>query len=91
MNEKFGLRDPRYSNSYKNLMASFCIRTFNRIIPLVLEVLDNMQKTYEINEDGYSITHGAVDFMRSINQIVNAYKHCEHHDSLLAILGLIYK
>lgn len=33
---KYGMNDQRYFNSYNELSGTFCIRTFNNMMPMVL-------------------------------------------------------
>ena len=89
--KEYGMTDPRYSNSYKDLSASFCIRTFNNLMPMVLEVLDKMQKEVDKERDTICVSHGPVDLFRLINEAVDCYSLCPEISICKALLGLIFK
>lgn len=54
---EYGTEDPRYQNSYNELTATFCVRVYKNIIPMVMEVLENM-KTKIVYEKTICLSHG---------------------------------
>jgi len=84
------MSDPRYSNSYNELIATFCVRSFQHLMPMVLEVLEKMQTdTYE--ERGISLSHGPVDLFKFICQVFEGYNYCQQEDVCNALLSLCFK
>lgn len=89
--EEYGMSDARYSNSYGELLGFFCIRSFNNVMPMVINVLEEMLKKYFIDKKGICTTHAPTDLFKFVSQLANCYNHCEEDDVLNAILGLCYK
>ena len=86
----FGLMDQRYDNSFNELISTFCVRTFHAMMPMVIGVLENMQKnTY--TEGTACLSYGPIDLFKFISQIADAYAFCPHSDVCSALLGLSYK
>lgn len=59
---KYGMTDNRLSEAINDISASFCNRTFQTMMPLVIEVLDNMTKKYEKEKDTICVSYGRVSF-----------------------------
>lgn len=89
MNNKFGMKDPRYRNSYRNLTATFCIRTYNNVLPSILKVAEDMQQNYVIEKDTICMSNGPTDLFRYLNDIFDTYEHCKHEDVCRSIIGLV--
>lgn len=53
----YGTEDPRYNNSYNELTATFCMRVYTNIMPLVSEVLEGMRKNIYV-EKTLCLSHG---------------------------------
>lgn len=47
---EYGTEDPRYKNSYNELGATFSVRVYKNIMPLVLEVLESMKNKYYLEK-----------------------------------------
>lgn len=56
----YGMADPRYYNSYNEISATFCVRTFKNLMPLVIEVLDKMRTEFYV-EKNVCLSHGRLD------------------------------
>lgn len=54
---EYGTEDPRYNNSYNELTSTFCMRVYNNIMPLVMEVLESMKKKIYL-EKTICLSHG---------------------------------
>lgn len=59
MINEYGTHDPRYGNSYNELTATFCMRVYNNIMPMVMEVLEAM-KTKFYTEKTVCLSHGSL-------------------------------
>lgn len=88
--QEFGMQDPRYGNSYNELTATFCVRIFKNIMPLVMEVLEKMKKDYYVEKD-VCLSHGPLDLFKFISQVTEMYKYCPHTEVMHAMLSLVYK
>ena len=53
----YGMSDPRYANSYNELTATFAVRTFKNIMPMILEVLEKMKTEFYV-EKNVCLSHG---------------------------------
>ena len=91
MNLKFGLKDPRYVNSFRHIVNTFSIRTFNGMMPMILTVLEDMKKNHIKEKETICVSHGPIDVFRFINEVFDCYAKCDHPDVLRAVLGLIYR
>lgn len=87
---EFGMNDPRYLNSYNEVIATFCLRTFNNIMPMILEVLEKMKKEFYV-EKALCLSHAPVDLFKFINQICDMYKYCKQKEVANGLLSLSYK
>lgn len=88
---EYGMSDARYGNSYDEILGFFCIRSFNNVMPMAINVLEEMLKKYFIDKKGICTTHGPTDLFKLVSQLADCYNHCEEDDVLNAILGLCYK
>lgn len=86
----YGTEDPRYKNSYNELTATFCMRVYTNIMPMVMEVLETMRKKY-YTEKTVCLSHGPVDLFRLLSQITEMYKFCRAKIVWVSMLGLAYK
>lgn len=50
--------DPRMSEAISEITASFCNRTFGNMMPLVLEVLNKMTKSYDLEKETICVSYG---------------------------------
>lgn len=87
---EYGMSDPRYGNSFNELTATFCVRTFKNIVPMVMEVLEKMKKEYYV-EKNVCLSHAPVDLFRFLHQVTDLYKYCPTKVVLNSMLGLCYK
>ena len=87
---EFGMSDPRYSNSYNELTATFCVRTFKNIIPMVMEVLEKMKKEFYV-EKNVCLSHGPVDLFRFVSQVTELYRYCPQKVVINGMLSLCFK
>ena len=87
----YGMKDPRYSNSYNELISTFCVRTFKNMMPLILGVLKKMQTEYYKEKETICMSYGPVDLFKFINEVFGCYNYCKQEDVCKAILGLCYK
>lgn len=60
----YGTDDPRYHNSYNEVTATFCVRVYKNIMPMVMEVLENM-KTKIYLEKTVCLSNGRLKLSRS--------------------------
>lgn len=86
----YGMSDPRYEKSYNELLSTFCVRTFKVIMPMVMQVLENMQKNTYMEGD-ICLSYGPVDLFKFISQIFDGYKYCQQPVICRGILGLCFK
>lgn len=87
---KFGMRDQRYENSFNELSATFCVRTFRQVVGQVMEVIEKMKKDYYI-EKSICLSNGPADLFKVLNTVFDSYKLCPSEDMLNSLLGLIFK
>ena len=87
---EYGLSDPRYKNSYNELTATFCVRTYHNMVPLVMEVLQKMKTEFYL-EKTVCLSHGPVDLFKFLSQIVEMYKFCPQKDVIHNMLSLCFK
>lgn len=90
-NKKFGMTDKRYENSLNELISTFCVRTFQNIMPLILEVLEKMKKDYGKEKDTICVSFGPVDLFKFMNEIFDTSMACPSPLVQRSILSLIYK
>ena len=84
------MSDPRYNNSYNELISTFCFRIFKNVMPLAIQVLKKAQTdTFDDNEICQS--HAPTDLFKLIFEIFDSYQYCPHQDVSNGILGLCYK
>lgn len=97
MTSEYGLSDPRYNNSYNEVISTFCVRTFKSIMPLIMTVLEKMKTEYEIEKGvclsngSQTLTSGPTDLFKFISQILDMTKYCSHSDVINSMLSLAYK
>jgi hypothetical protein len=87
----YGMSDPRYFNSYNELSATFCVRTFNNTMPMVLEVLEKMTKDFYKEKETVCVSYGPVDLFRFVNEIFDCYALCQQTDICKSLLSLVFK
>lgn len=87
----YGMTDPRYFNSYNEVSGTFCVRTFNNTMPMILEVLEKMQKDFYKEKDTICVSHGPTDLFRFINEVFDCYTYCPQVDICKSLLSLIFK
>lgn len=56
--KKYGMNDKRLTEAINDITSAFCSRTFASMMPLVLEVLNNMTKTYDIERETVCLSFG---------------------------------
>ena len=88
--KEYGMSDPRYKNSYNELISSFCYRIFKNVMPMSIQVLKKAE-TDTFDDNGICQSHAPTDLFKLIYGIFDSYKHCQTQDVSNAILGLIYK
>ena len=88
---QYQMEDPRYQNSFSTLVSTFCVNVFNNTMPMVLEVLERMKESYDLEEMGTSRSFAPIDLFKLLNEILDAYKHCPQNEVAKALLGLIFK
>lgn len=91
MINSYGMTDPRYFNSYNEVSGTFCVRTFNNTMPMVLEVLEKMQKDHYKERGTICASYGPTDLFRFINEVFDCYDYCPQIDICKALLSLIFK
>jgi len=87
---EYGLTDPRYKNSYNELTATFCVRTYRNMVPLVMEVLEKMKSEIYL-EKAVCLSHGPVDLFKFLSQVVEMYRYCPQKDVIHHMLSLCFK
>lgn len=87
----YEMTDERYYNSYNEVIATFCIRTFNNTMPILMSHLDNMFKKVYHEKETVCITYAPTDTFMVFNKIFDCYESCEQVDVYSSILGLIFK
>lgn len=87
----YGMLDPRYKNSYNELISTFCVRTFKNMMPLILEVLEKMQKDFYKEKETVCVSYGPVDLFKFINEVFECYEHCQEIIVCKSMLGLCFK
>ena len=55
---KYGMTDNRMTEAIGLITASFCARTFENMMPLVLEVLENMTKKHDLERETVCVSYG---------------------------------
>jgi hypothetical protein len=90
LGSEYGMSDPRYANSYSQLTATFCVRTFKNCSPMIGKVLDNMKSEFFI-EKGVCYSHGPDNLFKLLSEIIALYKVCPYKDVMMSMLGLCYK
>jgi len=88
--DDYGMSDPRYKNSYADLIGTFNIRTYKTVEPLLQNIIDSMQKEYML-EGSICKSGGPTDLFKFINEIFNAGKTTPDPFVAKSILGLIFK
>ena len=91
MINKYGMNDPRYFNSYNELSGTFCVRTFNNMMPMILQVLEKMQTDFYKEKNNNCNSHGPVDLFRFVNEVFDCYDHCPQSDICKSLLSLVFK
>ena len=86
----YGMTDPRYKISYNELTATFCVRSFKNMMPMILEIVEKMQKDY-YKEGTICLSHAPSDLFRFISELFNSYKTAPFPIVSNAILGLVFK
>lgn len=96
--EKYGMMDDRLRDGINDITASFCSRTFKNIMPMTLEVLEQMTKKYEIEKDTICVSYGRqellkgpVDLFKFLNEVIDLSMICPCQDVIKSTLGLINK
>lgn len=87
----YGMTDPRYINSYNEVCGTFCVRTFNNTMPMVLEVLEKMQKDFYKEKETICVSYGPTDLFRFVNEVFDCYEFCPQVDVCKSLLSLIFK
>jgi hypothetical protein len=87
----YKMNDPRYQISLNKIVSTFCIRTFNNTMPMVLEVLDKMKTDFDIGEDKICTSHAPTDLFKFISAIFDSYKTAPFPEIAKAFLSLIFK
>ncbi len=91
------MSDPRYNNSYNEVTATFAVRTFKNLMPMIMEVLEKMKKEFYVEKSvclshGNSrLTSGPVDLFRFVTQVTDLYKFCPQPVVINSMLSLAYK
>lgn len=57
---KYGMHDGRLSEAISDITASFCHRTFQSMMPLIIEVLETMTKKYELEQETVCVSYGNI-------------------------------
>lgn len=93
----YGMSDPRYHNSYNEVSATFCVRTFKNLMPLIIEVLDKMRTDIYV-EKNVCLSHGSrivmlgpIDLFKFVNQVIDLYKFCPQKEILNNMMSLAFK
>lgn len=86
----FGLSEPRYAKCYSSIISTFCVRTFQNMVPMSIKILEDM-KTVFYKERTLSLSNGPSDLFKMFSIVTDANKHCPYKDVTLGIVGLVYK
>lgn len=87
----YEMTDERYANSYNEIISTFCIRTFNNSMPILMNHLRAFISSHYVDGDGVCMSHTPVDVFSVLSKIFDRYESCPTDDLASAILGLIYK
>lgn len=60
---EYGMEDIRYQNSYNEITATFSVRIFKNMMPLVMEVLQKMRTEFYV-ENNVCLSHGRIESYR---------------------------
>lgn len=86
----YGMSDPRYQESYGDVTKTFCVRIFQNMMPMFLEVIYKMEKEYN-EENGALISYGPVDLFKMVNTVFDNYFSAPNDEVLRAVLGVSFK
>lgn len=90
MINSYGMEDPRYNNSYNEVLSTFCVRTFKAIMPMVMQVLQKMQENTYMEGD-ICLSYGPVDLFKFVSQVFEGYSYCQQPVVCRGILSLCFK
>lgn len=97
LGKEYGLSDTRLSEAINDITSTFCGRTFENMMPLVLEVLEKMTKKYDLEKETICVSFGTIkllgplDLFKFMNEIVDLSMLCPCEEVLRSILGLASK
>lgn len=55
---KYGMDDMRLSDGILDIASTICVKTFKTMMPLAMEVLDQMSKRYEVEKESICVSYG---------------------------------
>jgi hypothetical protein len=87
----YEMTDERYANSYNEIISTFCVRTFNNSMPILINHLKSFITKFYRDEEGVCMSHTPVDVFSVLSKIFDRYESCQTDDLASAMLGLIYK
>ena len=73
---KYGMSDKRYDRAINDILSTFFTRTFQNMMPLVLEVLEKMKTIYGKEKETICVSYGPVDLFKFINEIYDLSFAC---------------
>src|SRR3990167_3879117 len=85
------MTDRRYERGVYDLMSTFFSRTFQNMMPLILEVLETMKKSHSLEEGTICVSYGPIDLMKLINEVYDLSLVCSDPIVQKGVLGLIFK
>lgn len=86
----YGMKDPRYAESYNELVSTFCVRIYKATMPLTLKVLTTMKTDFEY-EGSMCVSKGHIDFFKFISETIGLARCLKLDSVCFGILGLVYK
>ena len=58
LGDQFGMKDKRLTEAIHDISSTFCGRTFDNMMPLVLEVLSTMTKKHDFERETICVSYG---------------------------------
>lgn len=87
----YGMTDPRFGESYNELISQWASTTFKNMMPMVLEVCKKTKVGFAVGEGGKLEMHAPTDLFKLVSTVFDNYFKAPHEVTLRGVLGLGFK